>query len=537
MNLLIEYVRSFLLIENRLKKTLAKYKDKFPRNMHAESVVVELSDLDPSGQNKYLDWMVKQFILNKMDYYGVKDIAEPVKFFHDNVQRFKKKDINQYKTLDELQKTVEQIKSKKSKSQQRKDIKSDVDKIYEDEYVAIVHPKTHDSVCLYGAGTKWCITQREESHYDEYSGNNIIFYYILSKVLPSDDPLYKVAAAIIRNEDNSVDDWEMYDAEDNQISPDNFEHLYSERLFDHLKGELVKRAKKEDPFWDPSLIDFDSKYYDFGKDFDKKLDNIREKVHPSNIVKYLDIIENNAPKQPRTAQSYSLKELYEQNGNKLNDVIISKIKSLFGNHSINFGEGGHKISLGGLDDLWHAGVLSEEEYGIISGTDMTLDGVHNIEADHDAISEIIHNLPSDLDDYIKEMAGNPDMDSADIADHLMKNYASEVYSAYYGALENGLVDNVYQQLKNWLFENFDVSMKDTWIEPNAPILTNYISDLSLMEMAKEAEDEIDYDYDNGPDTSWIIDYLQIKSPNVMKKLDQYLSIDEDHFYNVLRDLI
>lgn len=487
--------------------------------MHAESVVVELSDLDPSGQNKYLDWMVKQFILNKMDYYGVKDIAEPVKFFHDNAQRFKKKDINQYKTLDELQKTVEQIKSKKSKSQQRKGTKSDVDKIYEDEYVAIVHPKTHDSVCLYGAGTKWCITQREESHYDDYSSNNIIFYYILSKVLPSDDPLYKVAAAIIRNEDNTIDDWEMYDAEDNQLDVEGFSKQYGERLYQVFEGKFFSNLELSN------------------EELDKKLDKLSDDFSPTSIERYLDIIENNAPKQPRTAQSYSLKELYEQNGNKLNDVIINKIKSLFGNHSINFGEGGHKISLGGLDDLWHAGVLSEEEYGIISGTDMTLDGVHNIEADHDAISEIIHNLPSDLDDYIKEMAGNPEMDSSDIADHLMENYDGEIYSAYYDALENGLVNNIYQQLKSWLLENFDVSMKDTWIEPNAPILTNYISDLSLMEMAKEAEDEIDYDYDNGPDTSWIIDYLQIKSPNVMEGLEQYLAIDEDHFYNVLRDLI
>jgi len=72
--------------ESRIELARKKYP-----NMKRE--IDTLSSIDPSGgANKYLLWALKQYAGGGSFF----DIAKAIPIFHENIKRFKKKDINKY---------------------------------------------------------------------------------------------------------------------------------------------------------------------------------------------------------------------------------------------------------------------------------------------------------------------------------------------------------------------------------------------------------------------------------------------------------
>ena len=93
-------------------------------------------------------------------------------------------------------KTIEDLKKLKtmSKTDTEKQIKSDVVKILDNSDFLIIQPKTYEANCYYGAGTKWCTTDKEEGpeRFEQYTEYNPITF-IIDKSKTQSDPLYKVA--------------------------------------------------------------------------------------------------------------------------------------------------------------------------------------------------------------------------------------------------------------------------------------------------------------------------------------------------------
>jgi hypothetical protein len=163
-----------VLTEGRLEDVKVKY----PGH---EAGIDNLSKHDPSGNNKYLAWMAKS-VLDQGS--SPKHVIDAINYFHTNVVRFEKKDINQYKTLQELLNAVEVAKAKVSK----KEVKEQgVEKIYDDENVTVVHPKTHAASCKYGANTKWCVTMKNNPDYfRSYSSQGPLFFFMDKRRLPNE---------------------------------------------------------------------------------------------------------------------------------------------------------------------------------------------------------------------------------------------------------------------------------------------------------------------------------------------------------------
>lgn len=186
--------------------------DKYP---HLKEDIEKLSELDPSGNDKYLMWMANQ--LNKGGDINV--IIDNIKLFHNHSKKLSKKDINQY-SLEELIKTFE-MQDFQSSSNKRKQIKEDAVKIYEDDSIVTYRIDSKGACDLYGANTKWCITsKRDHEHYDtyfDYSFNNAIFYFILRKN-PLGDLFDKVAIIYKANPHKPPEILEIRDSYDNEIS-------------------------------------------------------------------------------------------------------------------------------------------------------------------------------------------------------------------------------------------------------------------------------------------------------------------------------
>ena len=97
---------------------------------------------------------------------------------------------------------------------QRKKLEKQGKKIYEDDKWLVIIPLTHKSSCYYGAGTKWCTTQKDSSTYfDDYKRRGEL-YYIIDKKHKKGDPLQKMALLVTPTAAT------LYNAPDDQIPVD-----------------------------------------------------------------------------------------------------------------------------------------------------------------------------------------------------------------------------------------------------------------------------------------------------------------------------
>jgi hypothetical protein len=184
---------------------------------------------DPT--KKYLPYEVKTLASGQA---LENEIADVIDLFHRFRDRLDNKDINSYK-FTELRDMLFDMRDfgGKSKNQEKKWLKEEMkkvqlsgaEKLYEDDQCDVIYVPDKATACVYGSGTKWCITMENERYYEDYANNNVVFYYIIRKDLPADDPMAKVAFACQRDENNNVftkrGGIQVFDATDTQVIPND----------------------------------------------------------------------------------------------------------------------------------------------------------------------------------------------------------------------------------------------------------------------------------------------------------------------------
>jgi len=176
-----------------------------------------------------------QKVMNALDSQGVK--------YPDLKQAIEKGEI---KSFDDIKSLKTQ-----SKTDNKKEVKSDAKKILDNANFLIIQPKTYEANCYYGSGTKWCTTQKGETgeqYFKDYTTNDNNYYIIIDKSKPSTDPLHKVGASAQFNISGSGPDengeWkdfsgykrtEFYDATDEKID--------DEEYFNYLKSKGIDAKK------------------------------------------------------------------------------------------------------------------------------------------------------------------------------------------------------------------------------------------------------------------------------------------------------
>ena len=253
--LLNEFINLYLFFEGRIEDAKAKYP-------HLSSAIDELTASDPSSSQKYLMWSAK--MLDQDSSIDAEDVSSLLRDFQKQVGKIKEKDINFFKTFNDLKNAVEKAKETKTGQEKRKLEKAEgADSIYDDGRFVVFHIKTLEATCHYGAGTKWCISSRDESHFKNYSSKNVIFYFVIDRN-PENENLKKIAVAVKRDKSNKILGFEFYDAEDDLISSDKVLSEIKNAIKSHVsrvpknslakllsienvsKEELLKFAKDED---------------------------------------------------------------------------------------------------------------------------------------------------------------------------------------------------------------------------------------------------------------------------------------------------
>jgi len=162
-----------------------------------EGVLQHFVNNDPSGNNKYLMWMVKMYVNPEERGTSPNDISSLAQRFHKNIDRIhpafinsmdifnpasriatSPKNIDSYEDISQLERVLDEIESIQTRKQTEDKAKKGAEKLYEDNRWLVVKPHTLEASCYYGAGTKWCTTEKDSSHFKDYSSKGPLYYII-----------------------------------------------------------------------------------------------------------------------------------------------------------------------------------------------------------------------------------------------------------------------------------------------------------------------------------------------------------------------
>ena len=210
-----QILESTILLEGRKEDAIKKYGEEHERLINA------LSQSDPSGNNKYLDWMVKTALGQNQDESipSTDLILRVIDDFHKQLARIKNKDINSYKKIMDLKAVVDEAKKK----EEEKKIAKQAKKVFENDEAVIFAPFTVQASCKYGAGSQWCIAATSGSnntnpHFDDYSKHSNFYFFINKNMNARNNPRDYKYALQWRFDGRGNRDMTWWDAQDNSHS-------------------------------------------------------------------------------------------------------------------------------------------------------------------------------------------------------------------------------------------------------------------------------------------------------------------------------
>ncbi len=271
---LSQLLESNLILEGRKEDAIRKYGEE-----HTELINL-LSDADPSGNNKYLSWMVGASLGNLEDSNNTPTadtVARRVKDFHNQLSRIEKKDIGSYKNFAEFVSVVDEALAKAKE----KRISKEAAKVFEDGDIVVYAPFTMQASCKYGAGSKWCIAATNDSgsgnsHFDNYSKHSNFYFLINKKMSPNNgaDERRHYKYALQWRFDNGQEDLTWWDAQDqSHNAPPNW---VTGEVMDAIRAYHPKHTKKKldsqirSYISEPKSKDY-MKYRDYLSDKQRKL--------------------------------------------------------------------------------------------------------------------------------------------------------------------------------------------------------------------------------------------------------------------------
>jgi hypothetical protein len=267
----IENVLSVLL-EGRLEDVKAKYGD----TPNSDTIIDTLSQADPSGNNKYLDWMAKVSFDDTAVDFSLEEITNVIKTYHENLQRLTSqistpivdankssfpgraerrvknnpKDIAGFPSLSSLKLITDVL------EETRKE-RPDRDRIYQDERWTVVVPKTHEAACKYGVHSNWCVSTSNSTYFGRYTKDrDALLFFILwrNKRDESDKTEYKVAINARFRDWEDPNKWDWYDMPDHNMDPNLMLNIFPRTMVEKVQKYLVGEGKRQGKIVDYSQI-------------------------------------------------------------------------------------------------------------------------------------------------------------------------------------------------------------------------------------------------------------------------------------------
>lgn len=210
-----------------------------------------LDEADPSPTKRYLEWGVKRLIAGErralieraMERF---DLAQ-------NKLKGEEKDVNRYKSAQDMIDVAERALASKSRREKETEIKSEgAELVAQADGAKTYYIKTKEASILYGKGTKWCTAGTEYNTFDQYASMGVKLYYTMG-------PKGKTAIAFMRRGGGLMG--ELYNAQNDRLTVENFPYPETLRLLlpdaDQLGIEVIIFATFEGEPAECEVIDFD----------------------------------------------------------------------------------------------------------------------------------------------------------------------------------------------------------------------------------------------------------------------------------------
>lgn len=180
----IEYIT-----KNQGDKLLAAYKkDKGtskPKVKDAKDIVDALNKFN----SKFLQWLVNQYLKNEFSLEDKARIDDDLTKFQKVKAKLDIKDINQYKSLSDLESALEPFEDEDTVSNRQADkaigekfVKDKEAKVfYKGDGLTIVIPNTEAASCYFGRGTKWCTAANKHNMFQHYNKTGKL-YIVMTKM-------------------------------------------------------------------------------------------------------------------------------------------------------------------------------------------------------------------------------------------------------------------------------------------------------------------------------------------------------------------
>lgn len=175
----------------------------------ASEVIKYLAD---NISEKHLQKIVNWYQQSQILLGDVSNIKTLIDTFEKVKPKLEKKDLNQYKDVDDLRIVMDVGEHVSNKQKEREYVKQlydnkDIETFYKDGDITVTIPKTKEGAIFLGRGTKWCTSAKEENMFGYYKGSGTL-YVINCK--NGDKYQFYIAKKTIENEyrddgDNSVD--------------------------------------------------------------------------------------------------------------------------------------------------------------------------------------------------------------------------------------------------------------------------------------------------------------------------------------------
>lgn len=174
-----------LLESASLEDINAKYYANIPSDVFQQIVTTDPTS-QPNKMGKYGKWLLSLYQAGNLKLEDLYKASEYLSYFHKFKGKITTKDINQYKTLQQLFAVVkpfmEEPNQASSKSEEIRRIKEDAKKVYEDEDWLVIVPLTQEASCYYGKGTQWCTAATSSNNmFDEYNQRGSLYININKK--------------------------------------------------------------------------------------------------------------------------------------------------------------------------------------------------------------------------------------------------------------------------------------------------------------------------------------------------------------------
>ena len=172
-----------------IKKT---YGDKWPKRglpgfEKIDDLIEKLGNIDPSRNGMYMPWLAK-LAIGKSDENRTEDldrVGEDLRHFEQFKRQIERKDINQYKSFQDLYDVIapfltprEMTADEKEKAKQQAElekVKKDIITVYAGPEGWIRIPTTKDAAIFLGQNTRWCTSARGNNMFAHYHKSDSLF--------------------------------------------------------------------------------------------------------------------------------------------------------------------------------------------------------------------------------------------------------------------------------------------------------------------------------------------------------------------------